>query len=924
MPARPRGLRMLLVAGLAQYIGSATASSIVDPTDGKHTECAVRSFAYTNALARQPHRAPLLELFDALQLATLCGAERPQPLPIEASTPRVAAVDSIGLHVVPGAQRRGASGSAAAPFATVRDALNAARRARVTPPPPLLLHNGIHFLNATLVLRAEDSGQVITAAPGCTSAWLSGGVALDDLRWKPHSTMKNVLFADVSKSIPLGAGDVTGLFTVDEGDFSPAARLTRSRFPNGNWETDMWGLCSTPACLDVGPAYTTPERWGGDPHISLNHAAAIPKSDVASWWTPRPKALPMQSAFYNTTQGGHSCDPGARNCTTYEFTEGCGGPCALWSSVDSDASKAGCSYWCGENCGGGGAGLDSHMSKTGWLGIPLGVTLNKSSAAWARMQRWKHPSGQTPIVHAWMDSSWFTNMFAVTSFDAASGNLSFDDPAMPGFPKGGWQGGRNWRTGSTSSAGETGGESTVAPLILENVLEETDAPGEYFWDVAQRQLLLVPNATAAENANLNANASKAAAPPKGPKRLVATKLQTLVRIAGSKAHPVRGVRIENVHWRDAAHTYMERWGVPSGGDWSLYHGAALEISGAEDVVVSGGRWERLDNNAILLSGYTRGVQLVNNTAAWLGMNWAAAWGDTDGIDATQGTQPRGTIVESNFVREMGIFEKQSSAWFQAKACGTLLRNNIFVNGPRAAINFNDGFGGNNSVVGNTIWNMCRESGDHGPINSWDRLPFLTHIKYGNDEAPSYEALPSTIARNVISADFGGSQAFDNDDGSSYYESHHNFFYSSDGVKMDYKGHDSEFHHNLVVVNAYDGQNCLNGGGFPSAHRDSFHDNKCILAGCRGGKNRSNHHAACQDIIGNFACDAKDLNASMASSWKLYNNEYYTVHGNASLPCGVSIADAAAGGSGVEKGSSAHMLPTDAELIVFAKALLVEE
>ena len=57
------------------------------------------------------------------------------------------------------------------------------------------------------------------------------------------------------------------------------------------------------------------------------------------------------------------------------------------------------------------------------------------------MQRWASAKGA--IVHAWMDSSWFTNMFEVTSVDLAADNLSFEDPAMPGFPKGGWQGGRN-------------------------------------------------------------------------------------------------------------------------------------------------------------------------------------------------------------------------------------------------------------------------------------------------------------------------------------------------------------------------------------------------------------------------------------------------------------------------------------------------
>ena len=43
---------------------------------------------------------------------------------------------------------------------------------------------------------------------------------------------------------------------------------------------------------------------------------------------------------------------------------------------------------------------------------------------------------------------------------------------------------------------------------------------------------------------------------------------------------------------------------------------------------------------------------------------------------------------------------------------------VFYNMPRAAVNFNDGLGGANVVKGNVIFNSCRESGDHGPINTW--------------------------------------------------------------------------------------------------------------------------------------------------------------------------------------------------------------
>ena len=40
------------------------------------------------------------------------------------------------------------------------------------------------------------------------------------------------------------------------------------------------------------------------------------------------------------------------------------------------------------------------------------------------------------------------------------------------------------------------------------------------------------------------------------------------------------------------------------------------------------------------------------------------------------------------------------------------------NGPRAAINFNDGLGGGSVVEKNLLFKMVRETNDHGPFNSW--------------------------------------------------------------------------------------------------------------------------------------------------------------------------------------------------------------
>ena len=75
----------------------------------------------------------------------------------------------------------------------------------------------------------------------------------------------------------------------------------------------------------------------------------------------------------------------------------------------------------------------------------------------------------------------------------------------------------------------------------------------------------------------------------------------------------------------------------------------------------------------------------------------AAWGDTSaalnangtravpgghkvGPDGRGGEQPRGTLVDGNIGRELGLWQKQSSLWFQAVTAQTTLRNNLFWNG----------------------------------------------------------------------------------------------------------------------------------------------------------------------------------------------------------------------------------------------------
>ena len=122
--------------------------------------------------------------------------------------------------------------------------------------------------------------------------------------------------------------------------------------------------------------------------------------------------------------------------------------------------------------------------------------------------------------------------------------------------------------------------------------------------------------------------------------------------------------------------------------------------------VSGGLFKRLDGNAIMLNGFNRGAVIEKNEFVYVADNVLAGWGKTR-TDGRNGDQPRDTLVQDNAIHELGFFES-IQRMFQALTATTTLKNNIMYNMPRAAVNFNDGFGGGN-VEGNLIWNMCRES-----------------------------------------------------------------------------------------------------------------------------------------------------------------------------------------------------------------------
>jgi hypothetical protein len=136
--------------------------------------------------------------------------------------------------------------------------------------------------------------------------------------------------------------------------------------------------------------------------------------------------------------------------------------------------------------------------------------------------------------------------------------------------------------------------------------------------------------------------------------------------------------------------------------------------------------------------------------------------------------------------------------------------NLIFNIPRAGISINDGFYGNHSISYNIIFNTVRETGDHGPINSWDRQPYLTDAVQAG--LPSLWQHVSYIHHNTLFNNYRSVWPIDHDDGSCFYEDSYNFLVY--GGKKNYLGHSKTDHHEIyvysdMVAGDFGSNNCLN-------------------------------------------------------------------------------------------------------------------
>ena len=576
-------------------------------SDQRTLDCPLRQAAIDYAQKIQPSWRPLSafqELADALngaEEATDCHvkpnaslapgglkASRVKlfPLPSMESASLVLYVDAH--H---GDDDRHGDGSRERPFQSIHRAVGAVRAARGSAShhrllsekdrAVLVLRAGVFHLGAkggTLQLGAADSFLTISAFPG-EDAVISGGVPLETLKWEavPKAIPKRTLYEYRSGMLGKGFDAAPpALMTVTDAQakcsampscagitYQNAAVQPTSKVKvyfkhetfwtkSSGWSTYVRNVGYEPGAANLYRADVSSVVGLGDrPIDSLRiHGVRAVRARYpnvksveqmgamqieADTWTP-------QSSLNLSKLAAYTFEPPTplRNDTAQGFFQhfklGVGGDCALRFTPQA-------SYWCSKDSQGGGPGPYS---------APVGMTVTNANTSLPHTPYGSSASGTSPwvsspatnppLIHTWRAGRWFSWVMQLSGaprYDASTGQSTFDFSLRVGGNQG-------------SRGGDAGQE-----MFVENVFDELDAPGEFFFDPARP-------GTGKPTLWLWHNASGGTPPP--ATGLVAPTLAVLINASGTNSAPITGLSFEGVTFRDAAPTYLEPHGTPSGGE----------------------------------------------------------------------------------------------------------------------------------------------------------------------------------------------------------------------------------------------------------------------------------------------------------------------------------------------------------------------
>lgn len=400
-----------------------------------------------------------------------------------------------------------------------------------------------------------------------------------------------------------------------------------------------------------------------------------------------------------------------------------------------------------------------------------------------RIALWKNPEGG--YVHAMHTALWGDMHWEIKGKNE-DGTLQLE---------GGWQNNR---------------PSGMHPLyrFVENIKEELDVPGEWYYDRSESKLYYMPLP------EIDLDEAK----------VEIVRLKHLIEFNGTKENPVRGIHLQGLTFKHTARTFMENKEQLLRSDWTMYRGGAIVFNGAEECSVENCEFDHLGGNTIFVNNYNRYLTVRGCYIHHSGANGIVFVGDPDMVrsplfrygnqnyetmDMTPGplgdNYPQDCWVDDCLITMTGRDEKQTAPVQISMSQRIRVSHCSIYDVPRAGININEGTFGGHIIEFCDVFNTVLETGDHGSFNSWGRDRFWTpDVVTISDQVALHPDMqywdvlePNVLRYNRWRCDHGWD--VDLDDGSSFYRIYCNLLLSG-GLKMR-EGYDRVATNNIILNNS---------------------------------------------------------------------------------------------------------------------------